>query len=167
MRMRMRLFAVMVAFLVVSVIAAPPAERAVPGAPLEIGSQLELFVDHYLIDRLEGARLMLGQPQPAGTVLKADRPWEGAFNFGYQVIHEGGVYRMFYRGWSDGGSGVPLLRREPRRRPLGETQSAAGGGGRHPGEQRRGPGRRKRPPSCPQPLPLHRLPARSAGLRAP
>ena len=42
--------------------AASPAERAEPGEPMDIGSRLELFVDHYLIDRLEGARLMLGRP---------------------------------------------------------------------------------------------------------
>ena len=34
--------------------AAPPTEQAEPGKPVDIGSRLELFVDHYLIDRLEG-----------------------------------------------------------------------------------------------------------------
>ena len=104
--MRMRLSVVLAAFLAVSLGAAPPTEQAEPGAPVDIGSRLELFVDHYLIDRLEGARLVLGRPQPAGTVLKADRPWEGSFNFGYEVIRDGDVYRMFYRGWAEGESGV-------------------------------------------------------------
>ena len=81
---------------------AKPAETT--GA-LDIGSRLELFVDHYLIDRLAGARLVLGRPQPAGTVLKVDRPWEGSFNFGQQVIRDGDVHRMFYRGWAKGGKG--------------------------------------------------------------
>ncbi|MCY3775780.1 MAG: hypothetical protein OXH11_07330 [Candidatus Aminicenantes bacterium] len=101
--MKTRLFAVTVPFLVISLDASPPAERTVPGEPVEIGSRLELFVDYYLIDRLEGARLTLGHPRPAGTVLTADRPWEGSFNFGYEVIRDGGVHRLFYRGWSEGG----------------------------------------------------------------
>jgi len=86
--------------------AALPAKQAESGEPIDIGSRLELFVDHHLIERLEGARLRLGRPRPAGTVLKADRPWEGSFNFGYEVIHDNGVHRMFYRGWSESGSVV-------------------------------------------------------------
>ena len=104
--MRMRLSALTAAFLALPLGAAPPAEQAESGKPIDIGSRLELFVDHHLIDRLDGARLMMGHPRPAGTVLKADRPWEGPHNWGFQVIHDGGVYRMFYRGWSEDGSVV-------------------------------------------------------------
>ena len=111
--MKMRLSALMAAFLAIPLGAAPPAEQDESGEPIDIGSRLELFVDHYLIDRLEGARLMMGRPRPAGTVLKADRPWEGPFNFAYQVIRDGDVFRMFYRGWSAGGS-VALCYAESR-----------------------------------------------------
>ena len=44
--------------------------------PLNIGSRLELFVDRYLVDRLEGTRLLLHEPRPAGVALKVDRPWK-------------------------------------------------------------------------------------------
>ena len=104
--MKIRLSALTAVFLALPLGAARPAEQEESGEPIDIGSRLELFVDHYLIDRLEGARLVMGRPEPAGTVLKADRPWEGPFNFGYQVIRDGDVLRMFYRGWSEGGSGV-------------------------------------------------------------
>ena len=104
--MKMRLSALTAAFLALPLSAAAAAEQDEYGEPIDIGSRLELFVDHHLIDRLDGARLMLGHPRPAGTVLKADRPWEGPHNFGFQVIHDGGVYRMFYRGWSEDGSVV-------------------------------------------------------------
>ena len=104
--MRTRILAVVACLLTVSPGAAPPAEQSQTEAPVEIGTRLELFVDHYLIDRLEGARLTLGRPEPAGTVLKADQPWEGPFNFGYEVIRDGGIYRLFYRGWSEDDSVV-------------------------------------------------------------
>ncbi len=82
------------------------AEQPSSQGTLDIGSRLELFVDDFLIDRLVGARLALGHPQPAGIVLKADRPWEGSFNSGYEVIRDGDVYRLFYRGWAEGKNGV-------------------------------------------------------------
>ncbi len=104
--MKMRLSALTAAFLALPLSAASAAEQNESGEPIDIGSRLELFVDHHLIDRLDGARLMMGHPRPAGTVLKADRPWEGPHNFGFQVIHDGGVYRMFYRGWSEDDSVV-------------------------------------------------------------
>ena len=64
----------------------------------DIGSRLELFVDDYLIERLEGASLRLHEPVPAGTVLAFDRPWEGAFCGYITVLHDGGRLRMYYRG---------------------------------------------------------------------
>ncbi len=68
----------------------PPRSRPNPGRPVDIGSRLELFVVHYLIDRLEGARLVLGPPPAGGNRPEGDRPWEGSFNFGYEVIRDGG-----------------------------------------------------------------------------
>ena len=87
-------------------VAAASANPAETTEALDIGSRLELFVDDHLIESMVGARLVLGRPQPAGTVLKADRPWEGSFNLGYEVIRDGDTYRMFYRGWSEGEKSV-------------------------------------------------------------
>jgi len=58
-----------------------------PGVPsfakeskyINIGSGRELFVDYYLIDRLDGTRLILHHPHDEGPVLKFDQPWEGPF----------------------------------------------------------------------------------------
>jgi len=63
--------------------------------PLDIGSRLELFVDRYLVDRLEGARLLLHEPRSAGVAIKVDRPWEGRFNYGHKVFKEGGTYHLY------------------------------------------------------------------------
>jgi hypothetical protein len=64
---------------------------------MDIGSRLELFVDHTLIDRLQGAQLRLNHPVDAGVALKFDRPWEGAFSGYATVIKDGPTYRLYYR----------------------------------------------------------------------
>ncbi len=66
--------------------------------PLKIGSRRELFVDHFLIDKLKGARLKLHAPVPAGPVLRFDHPWEGAFCGYCTVLKDGDLYRLYYRG---------------------------------------------------------------------
>ncbi|MCD4726213.1 MAG: hypothetical protein K8R46_01010, partial [Pirellulales bacterium] len=72
------------------------AGRAEEAAVRDIGSRRELFVDRYLIDRLEGTRLELCEPKPAEAVLKCDRPWEGISTIGGHVIKVGQTYRMNY-----------------------------------------------------------------------
>ena len=44
---------------------------------MDIGSNRELFVDHYLIERLNGTSLILHHPHDEGPVLKFDQPWKG------------------------------------------------------------------------------------------
>ena len=51
-----------------------------------------------MIDRLDGASLKLHEPQPAGTAIKYDRPWEGRGCAYITVLEDDGVYRMYYRG---------------------------------------------------------------------
>ena len=77
-------------------LAVPLAKPAKTEEPLDIGSRRELFVDRYLIDRLQGAQLELHEPQPAEKVLEIDRPWENNFNYGYKVFQEGGEYHLYY-----------------------------------------------------------------------
>ena len=65
---------------------------------IDIGSRVELFVDDYLIDRLNGTQLQLHPPVPQNVALEHDRPWEGN-TCGYDtVFKDGDVYRMYYRG---------------------------------------------------------------------
>ena len=72
---------------------------------LDIGSRRELFVDHYLLEDLRGARLELQKPVDRGTVVKYDKPWEGAFSNYSTIIHDGARYRLYYRG-------LPTAKRE-------------------------------------------------------
>ena len=64
----------------------------------DIGSRLELFVDDWLIDRIDGAALTLHKPVPQDVALVSDRPWEGN-DIGYvTVFKDGDLYRMYYIG---------------------------------------------------------------------
>ncbi|MSR82173.1 MAG: hypothetical protein EXS58_04515 [Candidatus Latescibacteria bacterium] len=68
-----------------------------PPAVVELGNRRELFVDHLLIDALDGVRLKLHEPRPAEVALCADQPWDGPFNAGHCVLHDQGLFRMYYR----------------------------------------------------------------------
>ena len=70
---------------------------------IDITSRRELFVDHYLIDRLDGVRLILHYPHDEGPVLKFDEPWEGPFCGYCTVIKDGDKYRFYYRGLPEAG----------------------------------------------------------------
>jgi len=86
------LFALALAAAVPASVADPPDE------PVAIGSRLELFVDDFLIARLDGARLKLHEPRPAGVALRFDQPWEGSFCGYVTVLKDGDRFRMYYRG---------------------------------------------------------------------
>lgn len=74
------------------------AGLAQAGTPIQLGTRLEPLVDHFLIDRLDGARLKLHEPVPAGVALRFDAPWEGAFCGYVTVLKDASIYRMYYRG---------------------------------------------------------------------
>ena len=75
-----------------------PAQIALAETALNIGSRLELFVDDFLIQRLDGAQLKLHEPVAAGVALRFDQPWEGSFCGYVTVIQDGSLLRMYYRG---------------------------------------------------------------------
>ena len=63
----------------------------------------ELFIDHYLIDRLDGVSMVLHHPYDEGPVLKFDESWEGPFCGYCTVIKDGTLYRLYYRGLPEAG----------------------------------------------------------------
>jgi hypothetical protein len=65
---------------------------------IDIGSRRELFVDHRLIGRLQGVRLKLHEPRPAGAAVKYDGPADERFCFYTTILKDGDRYRMYYRG---------------------------------------------------------------------
>ena len=71
-------------------------------SPIEIGSRRELFLDQYLIEKLDHAQLQLHEPRDEGTVLRFDQPWEG-IHCGYcTMIRDGAMMRVYYRGMPAG-----------------------------------------------------------------
>lgn len=71
--------------------------------PLQLGSNRELFVDQYLIERLNNASQELHSPENKGTVLKFDNPWEGNFSGYSTIIKDGTQLKLFYRGIRNAG----------------------------------------------------------------
>ena len=69
-----------------------------PGEVIQLRSQRELFVDHFLIAKMDGVQLKLHEPRREGVAVKFDRPWEGAWSCYTTVIKDGATYRMYYRG---------------------------------------------------------------------
>ena len=70
-------------------------------------------VDRFLIDSQSGgAHLELHEPHDAGDVLKFDDPWEGRFCCYATVIHDGPLYRLYYRGEPSYDTAHPELRPE-------------------------------------------------------
>lgn len=68
--------------------------------PVDIGSRLELFIDDYLIESLEGdVSQHLMQPEPKEVVFVTDQPWEGNTSGYYTFFQDRDTYRMIYRGW--------------------------------------------------------------------
>src|SRR5688500_5227883 len=70
----------------------------VAAEPIELGSRRELFVDGYLIDKLDRAELRLQTPRDEGVAFNLDQPWEGAFSAYTTILKDGDKYRAYYRG---------------------------------------------------------------------
>ena len=74
--------------------------------PIMIGSRRELFVDQYLIEKLDHAALVLHRPTPRSVAIRFDQPWEGNTSGYPTVMRDGELFRMIYRGhrmvWDSG-----------------------------------------------------------------
>lgn len=70
--------------------------------PIVIGSRTELFVDTYIIERMERTRHKLNPPERKEIILRMEKPWEGLGSGVYATVfkHED-KYRMYYRGTFD------------------------------------------------------------------
>ncbi|MCC6507718.1 MAG: hypothetical protein IT423_01320 [Pirellulaceae bacterium] len=65
---------------------------------MELGQHRELFVDSYLIDKMDRVQRQLHEPRDEGNVFKFDKPWEGV-HCGYcTMLQDGSKMRVYYRG---------------------------------------------------------------------
>ena len=65
---------------------------------LRMDNKREIFIDNYLIDKLNGVQIIKHTPHDEGPVLYFDNPWEGVFSGYCTVIKDGGQFRVYYRG---------------------------------------------------------------------
>jgi len=63
-----------------------------------IGSRLELFVDDWLIEKMDGVSLKLHNPTPREVAIVFDAPCEGNTSAYVTVFQDDNLYRMYYRG---------------------------------------------------------------------
>ena len=75
---------------------------------LDIGSRRELFVDHYLIDRMQDVRLELNRPRNEGTVVEFDQAWEYPFAGCPTIMRDGEKFILIYRGMRGPGDGTDM-----------------------------------------------------------
>jgi len=82
------------------VIFAPGNAELIPGrsAVIDIGSRLELFVDDFLIEKMDGLEFLLHHPVDREVAIVFDKPWEGNTSAYVTVFRDGDLCRMYYRG---------------------------------------------------------------------
>lgn len=66
--------------------------------PIILHNQRELFVDDFLVDKLNKMDFRLATPVSGGKALEFTKPWEGQFGLALSVLKIGNLYRMYYRG---------------------------------------------------------------------
>jgi hypothetical protein len=76
----------------------PRLAKASSDAVVDIGSRLELFVDDFLIEKMDGVSLCLHKPIPREVAIVHDAPWEGNISCYHTVFQDGDIFRMYYRG---------------------------------------------------------------------
>jgi len=96
------------AFILSCILAVVVADEGWEISVRDIGSRRELFVDHYLIDRMRDVRLELNRPRNEGVVIRFDRPWEYPFAGCPTVIRDGEKYVLIYRGMRGTGDGTDV-----------------------------------------------------------
>lgn len=74
------------------------AKHILHTALVELGNRREIFVDHYLIQELKGAQLVMHAPRDEGAVIHFDKPWETLAPAYITILKDGDLYRAYYRG---------------------------------------------------------------------
>lgn len=75
-----------------------PVAALAQDKPIVIQNQRELFVDDYLVEKLDKMEARLGVPASGGKAIVLDKPWEGRFGLAGAVVHAEGLFKMYYRG---------------------------------------------------------------------
>lgn len=93
---RHRFFAAISLAIASTLAAARAAATENERGPIDVGSQSQLLVDDYFIERSHGIELAVNPPRKMGRVLLPEKPWEAYRIFVQTVLHDGDIYRMYY-----------------------------------------------------------------------
>jgi len=74
------------------------AKVKLPSKARDLGSRRELFVDDYLVERIDGLERKMHVPEPREVAIVCDEPWEGNTSAYYSIFADGDQFRMYYRG---------------------------------------------------------------------
>ncbi len=74
----------------------PPA-----GGVRQVGSDWQLLVDDWLIERMTNTSLKLHAPVERDIALRFDAPWEGNNSAYVSLLRDGNQFRMYYRGFGN------------------------------------------------------------------
>lgn len=72
---------------------------------IRIDDRREIFVDPFLIDSMHGVRLAAHIPRDEGPVIHFDKPWESSTPAYITILHDGNIYRAYYRGGHERANG--------------------------------------------------------------
>lgn len=64
-----------------------------------LGFKRELFLDDYLLDRLDSVEITLHRPERKSVVMQFDRPWENGGEGYASIMKVGGKFLAYYRSW--------------------------------------------------------------------
>ena len=73
-------------------------------APIQIGTERQLMVDHHLVDSMNNLELELGSVRDEGPVFHFDQSWEGPFSGYSTVIQDDDRFLLYYRGLPEAGA---------------------------------------------------------------
>lgn len=102
---KISLTAIALLLLTTSLVPVYGQKRIPKDTTINLGSRLELFIDSFLIDRLNGdIQLRMHHPIPREIVMVHDAPWEGSGSGYHSVFKDGDKYRMYYKAWQHAAS---------------------------------------------------------------
>ena len=93
---------VIAAALLLQMVPAMSGEEAdsVKKGVVHIGTRVEMFVDDWLIDRMDGVSIKIHPPVKREVVMTFDKPWEGIETGYFSVVQNDSTIRLYYRGSS-------------------------------------------------------------------
>ena len=73
-------------------------------APIDVGSDRQLFIDDFFFAEKDGVELRIHSPRTENVAVPSDKPWENASVHYSSVVRDGDRFQMWYR--SDVGTAV-------------------------------------------------------------